>query len=453
MIISPTYQGKNIGVFGLARSGLAAVHSLVASGANVVAWDDNEDARAAVSMCAENLYDYDFTRLDALMLAPGVPLTHPQPHPLVEKARAFGVPLISDLDIFGQARATLPAHKLVAVTGTNGKSTTTALISHIVSHAGLPSVTGGNIGTGVLALDPLPNGGVYVFELSSFQLDLARAIKADVALLLNITPDHLDRHGTMEAYVGAKKRLFEMQTDDATAVVGVDDQYSRDIATACSQILVEISAESALNEGVSAAGGELIERTPGKTVDAGSIVGVPALRGAHNWQNAAAAYAACRALGIEADAILDAMHCFPGLEHRQEVVPFTDSILVINDSKATNVDSARRALASFERIRWIAGGRAKDNDFSGLSGSLAGVKKAYLMGEAASSIAAVLPKDMPQMAAPNFKEAVRAALTEADAGDTVLLSPACTAFDQFRNFEDRGNAFKAIVTALEGQAS
>lgn len=445
MITAPAYQGQSIGVFGLARSGLAAVHSLVASGATVFAWDDNSQAREKVSACAEDLYVLDFGVLDALVLAPGVPLTHPAPHPLVAKAQAANVPIISDLDVFEAARITLPQHKLVGITGTNGKSTTTALVGHVLGEAGLPVAIGGNIGTGVLALDPLPEGGIYVLELSSFQLDLCQNLACDVGILLNITPDHLDRHGSMDAYVAAKRRLFALQPENAVPVIGIDDDYCRSVAAHCPPV-VPVSAQSQVSEGVSAENGLLTYVSDGEahTVD---IRGLASLRGQHNWQNAAAAFAACRALGVEPATIVKGLESFPGLAHRQEPVPFESSVTVVNDSKATNVDAATRALKTFDNIRWIAGGRSKDKDFCDLSDALTSVRKAYLMGEDAEAIAAILPPALPRVLHPTMLEAVSQALGEAEAGDTVLLSPACTAFDQYRDFEHRGDAFKAAVAA------
>ncbi len=445
MITAPAYQGQSIGVFGLARSGLATVHSLVASGATVFAWDDNIEAREKVSACAHDLYIMDFDLLDALVLAPGIPLTHPAPHPLVVKAQAANVPIISDLDVFEAARSTLPQHKLVGITGTNGKSTTTALVGHILGEAGLPVAIGGNIGTGVLALDPLPEGGVYVLELSSFQLDLCQKLACDVGILLNITPDHLDRHGSMDAYVGAKQRLFSLQPQSAVPVVGIDDDYCRSIAQHCPSV-VPVSVKSQVSGGVSAENGLLTYETGGEinTID---IRALASLRGQHNWQNAAAAFAACRALGIEPATIVKGLESFPGLAHRQEPVPFDPAITVVNDSKATNVDAASRALKTFDNIRWIAGGRSKDKDFCGLSGALKSVRKAYLMGEDAEAIASILPPAMPRVLHPTMLDALSQALDDAETGDTVLLSPACTAFDQYRDFEHRGDAFKAAVAA------
>ncbi len=450
MITAPAYQGQSIGVFGLARSGLATVHALVASGAMVFAWDDNATAREAVSACVEDLYAMDFSRLDALVLAPGVPLTHPVPHPLVMKAQASGTPLISDLDVFQAARATLPDHKVVGITGTNGKSTTTALIGHILQQADVPAAVGGNIGTGVLALNPLPAGGMYVFELSSFQLDLCQALACDVAVLLNMSPDHLDRHGTMDRYVAAKKRLFDMQAPSGVSIIGVDDDHCRSIA-ADNQNAVPVSVMSRLDKGVSVENSILISGLNGGwSIDLSSIA---SLQGSHNHQNAAAAVAAFQSLGLGVDDIARGLESFPGLEHRQELISFQSGITVVNDSKATNVDAAVRALNTFDKIRWIAGGRSKDKDFAGLANAVTSVRKAYLMGEDGDAIAAVLPPELSRSVRATMLDALAEALGDAETGDTVLLSPACTAFDQFPDFEKRGEAFKNAVMKAGGHRS
>lgn len=452
MITAPTYQDKRVGVFGLARSGLATVHTLVASGAQVFAWDDQPEAREPVVGCTEDLYKMDFSELDALVLAPGVPLTHPKPHPLVQKATESGVPIISDVEIFQTARASLPAHKAVGITGTNGKSTTTALVGHILASAGFKVAVGGNIGTGVLALEPLPSGGVYVFELSSFQLDLTSSFKSDVAVLLNISPDHLDRHGSMAGYIAAKSRLIEQQGADGTAVIAVDDQPSRDVAAKC-QSVVLVSAQGEVEAGVSVKDGMLIDDIDQETVRVGSLLDVQSLQGAHNWQNAAAAYGVCRTLGIAPADIYAGLCSFPGLEHRQEIVPNGSGVTVVNDSKATNVDAATRALRTFDNIRWIAGGRSKDDDFADLANAMTSVRKAYLMGEAGQAIGDAMPASLNSEYYPTMIEALTAAMSDAETGDTVLLSPACTAFDQFANFEQRGDVFKKTATQLLGDAA
>lgn len=445
MIIAPKYQGKTIGVFGLARTGVAAVHSLVASGATVWAWDDNECAREAVATCAKDLYAADFAQLDALMLAPGVPTEHPSPHALVTKALQAGVPLISDLDVFESARSTLPEHKTVAITGTNGKSTTTTLIGHLIAHANKSVAVGGNIGTGMLSLSPVPKDGTYVFELSSFQLELTQAFEADIAVLLNITPDHLDRHGNMAGYVAAKKRLLDMQNQQGVSVISVDDEYCAEVGAGLTGKVIPVSVKRPLEGGVYVVDGLLIDNRNGKARLVGDLRVVPALQGSHNWQNAAAAYTVGRLLGIKRKVLFAGLMAFGGLAHRQEPVPFVDGISVINDSKATNVDAAVRALATYSNIRWVAGGRAKDKDFSDLTAATSSVVKAYLMGEDGPVIETCLPGKLPKSICKTLEEATQQAIEEAQVGDTVLLSPACTAFDQFLDFEKRGEVFKRII--------
>lgn len=449
MITAPYYQDKCIGVFGLARTGVAAVHALVASGAKVVAWDDSQQSRQYAGEFAGNLYDADFSDFDALLLAPGVPLTFPSPHKLVEKAKASNIPLLSDIDVFQTARENLASHKAVAITGTNGKSTTTALIHHIVAATATPAAMGGNIGTGVLSLDPLPKEGVYVFELSSFQLELTQSFDADIAVLLNVSPDHLDRHGDMKSYVAAKARLFEMQSSNRSAVISIDDEYGLAIAAASKSNVVPISVHQVVRGGVYIAGNMLIDDIKGEERIVGDVAGLATLKGVHNWQNVAASYAACRKLGLKSKSIFEAMKTFPGLVHRQELVPTGGDFAVVNDSKATNVDAALRALKTFKRIRWIAGGRSKDRDFEALASGVSAVRKAYLMGEHGPDIGAVLPQNLLQQTFETMSEAVLCAVSDAEEGDTVLLSPACTAFDQHANFEKRGEAFKTQVAAME----
>ena len=449
MITAGAYKGKTVGVFGLARTGIAAVHALAASGAKVAAWDDNAERRADVPEYAVNLYTADFANLDVLLLAPGVPLTHPKPHALVTKALDAGVPLISDLDVFEAARADMVASKTVAITGTNGKSTTTSLVGHMVDVCGSKAAVGGNIGTGVLSLEPLTESGVYIFELSSFQLDLTGDFRADVAVLLNVTPDHLDRHGTFENYLEAKKHLFAMQGKDGIAVVGVDDESGQAIASDFSERVIAISAETELNKGVYISGGLLIDAIDGEGQPVGDIRAAKALQGAHNGQNAAAAYAVGRSLGYAPTDIFDALLSFPGLEHRQEIAAMIDGVRFVNDSKATNSDAAARALSSFDNIHWIAGGHTNEASFAHLGNHLANVKACYFIGEAAGQLASDL---MPLHLTihETLAQAFAAAVMAASPGDTVLLSPACKAFDQFSDFEERGHAFKDMVAVIAG---
>ena len=451
MITASAYKGKHIGVFGLARTGIAAVRALEASGADVLAWDDAEARRDAVGNHAKNLYEADFSKLDALMLAPGVPLTHPTPHALVVKAHDAGTPIICDFDIFEAARADLPPHKVVAITGTNGKSTTTALIGHMIAACGKPAAIGGNIGTGVLSLDPLPTGGAYVFELSSFQLDLAQDFKADIAILLNITPDHLDRHGDLAGYVRAKKKLFDLQAEDGIAIISIDDGHGNTMADSIAGKVIRISVEIPVAGGVYVQDGTLIDDLDGEALAVGHVSNeIAALQGSHNWQNAAAAYAAGRCLGLSPTAIFDAFRSFPGLAHRQETLAVINGIRIVNDSKATNIDAASRALKSFDKIHWIAGGRPKEKNFSALLPLMVTVKHSYLIGEAADAIAHDMEGAVPLMDCRDLDHALELAFEKAVSGDVILLSPACTAFDQFRDFEARGEAFRHMVAKLEG---
>ncbi len=450
MIVPRTYHGRRVGVFGLARSGRATVAALAAAGAEIHAWDDDAGRRRELPVRPSDLYALDFAALDALALSPGVPLTHPAPHPLVQKARAAGTPIIGDIELFAAARPDLAGHDVVAVTGTNGKSTTTALIAHVIRSAGRPAAVAGNIGVPVLALEPLPAGGVYVLELSSFQLDLTRSLDPDVAILLNITPDHLDRHGDFAAYVAAKRRLFELQRAPHVAVVGIDDAPGREIAAALAQPVVPVSVRERLTEGVFVdATGTLFEARDGAVARHGSLAGSPALMGRHNWQNAAAAFAAARALGIETEAILTAFSTFPGLAHRTEPVATRGGVLFVNDSKATNIAAAATALAAFDRIRWIAGGRAKSTDLSPLAPWFPRIRSAYLIGEAAEDFARALEGRVPCRRCGTIERAVECAAADAEPGDVVLLSPACASFDQFADFEARGEAFRKAVTALD----
>ncbi|GAB4131209.1 MAG: UDP-N-acetylmuramoyl-L-alanine--D-glutamate ligase [Rhodothalassiaceae bacterium] len=450
MIIPEAYRGKTVGVFGLARSGLASVAALDAAGAIVLADDDDPQRRLASPVPAHDLKATDFKSLDALVLAPGVPLTHPAPHRLVLKARVAGVPVIGDIELFSAARSTLPAHHVVAITGTNGKSTITALIAHMVRENGLPAVAAGNIGLPVLAREPLPEGGVYVLELSSYQIDLTSSLDADIAVLSNITPDHLERHGDMAGYVAAKRRLFAMQGKDRLAIIGIDDAHGRAIADSLPQGTLRVSVTQPLADGLHVDdAGMLREYRKGKARAIGSLDGMPALTGRHNWQNAALAFAAGRALGLDEAGILASFARFPGLAHRCEPVLMRSGVRYVNDSKATNPEAAATALAAFRAIRWIAGGRAKSKDLSALMPLLGNVRKAYLIGESSPLFADALAGRVPFEACGTIELAVGRAAAEAEAGDTVLLSPAAASFDQFSDFEARGEAFRTAVLGLD----
>jgi UDP-N-acetylmuramoylalanine--D-glutamate ligase len=450
MIPVSGYNGKKVAVFGLARSGLAMAKSLEAGGATVMAWDDNEGAVKESQLWAVDLYTENFSGLSALALAPGVPLTHPQPHNLVKKAEGAGIPVIGDMELFAGARSLLPDHSLAAVTGTNGKSTTSALLTHILGGGGKKTALGGNIGIPVLDLEPLEAGGIYVFELSSFQLDLCQHFGADVAILLNITPDHLDRHGDMEGYVASKAHLFEMQGAGQVAVIGVDDDHGLAIAASLPQRVVPISARSVVSRGVYVDDGVLYDDMDGDNKNIGSITHCRALRGQHNWQNAAAAYTAARLFGLDSETIMRGFETFGGLDHRLQLVGEKDGVLFVNDSKASNTGAALKALEAYDNIHWIAGGRLKEDSLDLLSPGLGHVKRAYLVGEAAPVFAAFLDGKLDYQPSGTIEQAVRDAAAYAESGDAILLAPACASFDQFADFEIRGAAFVEAVRKILG---
>ncbi|MBB5710646.1 UDP-N-acetylmuramoyl-L-alanine--D-glutamate ligase [Sphingomonas xinjiangensis] len=426
MITSSAWRGKRYAVLGLARSGLASVRALEASGAEVFAWDTSEAARSGLASVADPL-TLDLTGFAGVVVSPGVPLNR---HPIAAHAASFGVPVIGDIELFAQARGGLPAHKVVGITGTNGKSTTTALIDHICRTAGVASLAGGNIGLPILGRDPLPEGGVYVLELSSYQIDLTTSLDCDVAVLLNITPDHLDRYDGFEGYAASKARLFAMQSRGHAAIIGIGDAASASIARQL--------ATSGRSE-------DLTKIAPGVCMDQSRW---PALQGPHNAQNALAAIAACEALGIEQAAIDRGLATFGGLPHRMERVATRSGVLFVNDSKATNPTSTAPALSAFGRIHWIVGGLAKTDDLEACRPGFGHVVKAYTIGEASASFADILSPDMPVERSGTLEAAVRSAAAQAQPGETVLLSPACASFDQFKDFEARGQAFRDAVEAL-----
>jgi len=434
VITSPAFAGKKYAVLGLARSGLAAVEALVASGAQVTAWDRQDVARAKVDPANVLLADpleIDLTGYDGVVVSPGVPLNT---HPIAPRAAQFGVPVIGDIELFAQARTTLPPHKVVGVTGTNGKSTTTALVHHILQTAGVPSTMGGNIGLPILAQDPLPEGGVYVLELSSYQIDLTQSLDCDVAVLLNVTPDHLDRYESFEAYTRSKARLFDMQSAEKVAVVEYTAEADLDVLEDASEELFILFID----------GIEL----PDKQANWAS------LQGPHNLENAQAAVAACRSLGVDESAIVSGLRTFTGLPHRMERVATHNGVLCVNDSKATNTDSTAPALAAFPpegngpRIHWIVGGLPKEDGLGACEAHLGNVKAAYTIGEAGPRFAELLEGRVPVTRAEMLCEATRRALAAAVPGDVVLLSPACASFDQFKDYEQRGERFRAFVAAL-----
>src|SRR5579862_325614 len=455
------FEAKKIAVFGLARTGLAAARALAAGGAEVVVWDDNVAARDAAEsegFALEDLRTTDWLKLSALVLSPGVPLTHPKPHWTVEKARLAGVEIMGDIELFARTVAAAPAHKrpkIVAITGTNGKSTTTALIGHVCRQAGRDVQIGGNIGVGVLGLEDMHGGAVYVLELSSYQLDLTSSLKPDVAIILNISPDHLERHGDMDGYVAAKKRILLNQGKGDTAVVGVDDPLCQQIVTEITALnrrtIVPISARRSMGRGVYALQGVLYDATGERVTEIVDLTRAASLPGRHNWQNATTAYAAARALGISEQAAAQGLMSFPGLAHRMETVGAIGRVRFVNDSKATNADAARQALSSYPKVYWIAGGQAKAGGIDSLGDLFGHVAKAYLIGEAADDFARTLEGHAPYARARVIEAAVRAAFADARASgedSIVLLSPACASFDQFADFEERGEAFRTAVHQL-----
>lgn len=443
MITSPAFSGKRYAVLGLARSGMAAVETLLASGAKVTAWDNREEPRNVVAARVE-LADpatIDLTGFAGVIVSPGVPLNR---HPIAEHAASFGVPVIGDIELFAEARDYLPGHRVVGITGTNGKSTTTALVHHLLHSAGIPARMGGNIGLPILSQKPLPAGGVYVLELSSYQIDLTQSLACDVAALLNITPDHLDRYEDFAAYAASKQRLFAMQRPDQHAVFGMGDTETATIATH------ELSRRAVQHVHV-VTGADLVAMQPDW----------PSLQGPHNLQNAAVAVAIVTALGLTEAQWRPALRTFSGLPHRMERVAEVDGVLFINDSKATNPASAAPALAAFpplispygpkKRIHWIVGGLPKGDNLDECAPWFGNVAAAYTIGDAGPLFAEILTPYMPVRRSEMMIEAVRQAIEAAGSGEIVMLSPACASFDQFRDYEARGDNFRQIVAALTAE--
>jgi UDP-N-acetylmuramoylalanine--D-glutamate ligase len=419
--------------------------------------------RAARPLLAEGLSLTALTKADwsqyaALMLSPGVPLTHPAPHWTVERAKAAGVEILGDIELFARTVNAAPAHKrpkIAAITGTNGKSTTTALLGHICASAGRDTRVGGNIGYGVLGLEDMHGGAVYVLECSSYQLDLTSSLKPDAAVLLNISPDHLDRHGGMDGYVAAKRRVLLNQGKGDTAIVGVDDPWCQRICTeitaANRRTIWPISAGRAMGRGIYALQGVLYDATGERVLEVADLLRARSLPGRHNWQNAAAAYAAARAMGIAAADAAEGLMSFPGLAHRMETVAQIGRVRFVNDSKATNADAARQAMSSYPRFYWIAGGVPKAGGIEPLADLFGRIARAYLIGEAAKDFAATLDGKAPATVSGTLEAAVAAAYADANAAGEdaiVLLSPACASFDQFSDFEARGEAFRHAVEDL-----
>jgi UDP-N-acetylmuramoylalanine--D-glutamate ligase len=451
VITAKAFAGKHYAVYGLARSGVATVEALLASGARVTAWDDRlfpgegrdpGRGEAAVPAALDpglrrgteilDLNSADLSQFDSLVVTPGLPLNR---HPIAQRAREAGVEIIGDIELFARARPELPPHKVVGITGTNGKSTTTALVHHILKTAGVPAAMGGNIGLPILAQDPLPEGGVYVLELSSYQIDLTQSLDCDVAVLLNITPDHLDRYESFEAYAASKARLFEMQSPGRLAIFRLIDvlfhfNFSRDpseLDTEYIEDTIDFREPPYLSQ---------MQKD------------WPALQGQHNLYNLAAAERTCEALGLKRDEIHQAFRTFSGLPHRMERILEKDGVLFVNDSKATNPTATAPALAAFEKIRWICGGQAKTDNLDECAPHFSHVRTAYTIGEAAELFERLLSPHIPVKNCGKLDVAVREAAADAQGGDTVLLSPACASFDQFKDFEDRGDQFRALVEGL-----
>ena len=462
MIASHAFAKRTVAVFGLARTGLGAVRSLVAGGAQVIAWDDNSTARDVGGLAGAEIMpwrEWPWEGISALILSPGVPLTHPRPHEVVAHAKAAKVEVIGDVELF--AREIRPDGEkpgrapVIAITGTNGKSTTTALVGHILAQAGFDAQIGGNIGNSVLELSPPGPRTIYVLEMSSFQIDLTPGLAPDIALLSNLTPDHIDRHGTMQNYAAIKQRLLRQVPRDGQAIVGVDDAYGAAFFTQLSgegATAWPVSVGKVLGRGIFVVDGVLYDAQNGRAARILELSEAPQLRGVHNWQNAALAFAATKPFVKDVRIIAAAIAGFPGLAHRMEEVGRIGKTLFINDSKATNADAAAKALAVYPDIFWIAGGKPKDGGIESLAPYFPRVRRAYLIGEAAHVFSRTLDGKAPYEMSGTLDVAVVAAARDAAGSDAaapvVLLSPACASYDQFKDFEQRGEAFRAAVTRL-----
>ena len=431
MITSPAWKDRKYAVLGLARSGRATVEALLASGADVLVWDDRAEAREpfAGRSAIGNPLEADLAGYAGVVVSPGVPLNT---HPIKPHADSFGVPVIGDVELFAQARADLPPHKVVGITGTNGKSTTTALTHHILKQASVPTTMGGNIGLPILEQDPLPEGGVYVLELSSYQIDLTYSLDCDVAVLLNITPDHLDRYdGDFQKYAASKSRLLTMQTRGHNSIARFTD--ARSLGNFAEGSIASILEDVLANRGI--AGEEQADW--------------PSLQGPHNRENAAAAIEICDILGLSLGDIRSGLQTYPGLPHRMERVAEVAGVAYVNDSKGTNTAASAPALAAFDNIHWILGGLAKEPGLGECEAELGHVKAVYTIGKAGPDFAALLEGRVPVQQCETLDRAVSEAAAKAQAGDTVLLSPACASFDQYADFEKRGDHFRALVEGLQ----
>ncbi|MEO0485911.1 MAG: UDP-N-acetylmuramoyl-L-alanine--D-glutamate ligase [Pseudomonadota bacterium] len=460
MIPATGFHGRKVAVLGMGRSGLSVAKALEAGGAEPLCWDDSEAGRDRASEAGFEVTDPRrvIDDIACLVTSPGIPHLYPKPHPAIAAALAAGVPVDNDIGLFFRSFAsqdwirfdTVP--RIVAVTGSNGKSTTSALIHHILDTTGRRAQLAGNIGRGVFDLEPAEDGEVVVLELSSYQTELARSLTPDVAVFTNLSPDHLDRHGGMGGYFAAKRRLFAEGGPDR-AVIGVDEPEGQYLAMELAQgpaddrvIRVATSKLSGPGWHVTARKGFLSESRKGRQAASIDLRGVAALPGAHNHQNAASAYAACRALNIPPRDIERALASFEGLPHRSQQVAYWNGIRIVNDSKATNVDSAAKALQAFQNIRWICGGLQKEGGLAALHPHFGNVTKAYVIGREAEAFGMALGA-LDRAICTTMKAAVTQALADAASGDTILLAPAAASFDQYNSFEDRGADFIASVRA------
>lgn len=461
MIPVTSFAGKTVAVFGLGGSGLASCHALKAGGAEVIAADDSAEnvAKAAqAGFTTADLRAVSWVNFAALILTPGAPLTHPAPHWSVLKAREAGVEVIGDIELFcRERRRHAPNAPFIAITGTNGKSTTTALIAHLMKVAGYDTQMGGNIGTAILSLEPPRMGRVHVVEMSSYQIDLAPSLDPSVGILINISEDHIDRHGTLAHYAAVKERLVAGVQAGGTAIVGVDDGWCRDIADRLDRTgkrVVRISVKNPLPDGLYVERETIVRASGAARIEVARLGGIGSLRGLHNAQNAACASACALAMGIAADVLQNGLRSFPGLAHRMEQVGRRGNVLFVNDSKGTNADAAAHALSSFADIFWIAGGKPKAGGITGLTSYFPRIRKAYLIGEAAAEFSGTLGERVPHDMSGTLDVAIASAARDAEASGlaeaVVLLSPACASFDQYRNFEIRGTAFRDLVQALPG---
>jgi UDP-N-acetylmuramoylalanine--D-glutamate ligase len=442
---------------------VSAIASLTAGGASVVAWDDNEEACAAAGEAGAMIMHpsgWNWLSVAALVLSPGIPLNHPQPHEVVTRARSAEVPILGDMELFARAIEDSETKcKVVVVTGTNGKSTTTALIGHLLKMSGISAQIGGNIGIPVLELEPPTDDTVYVLEVSSYQAELTSSLKTDITVLLNITPDHLERHGGFRGYVAAKRRMLDAVKPDGRIIIGVDSLQTQQICTemtiGMNGRLLPVSVGKVISHGMFVVDGELWDGSGALSEKVLNLNELPTLQGVHNWENAAAAFSCAKVLGAESSRLVSGLMSFPGLPHRMETVAEIENVVFINDSKATNAEAAAKALACFDSIYWIAGGQAKEGGADALTPLMSRVRKAYLIGEAAAEFAVVLGGNVEVIHAATLDRAVEQAAQDAAAHggrSVVLLSPACASFDQFTDFEERGDVFRDLVLNLETDA-